>query len=109
MSIVERWVLKPALLFRQDAFPFTVDAETARDDAGEYFPGVCHEGEATILSTLRPSFLLVQHLDRCTFPLWRHAPSPPHNDDDVVDLHKGVRITFVTQDLQEFRREVIWP
>ena len=41
--------VKAALLLRQEAFPFVVVAEVARDEFGEYFAGVRHEGNATVV------------------------------------------------------------
>ena len=72
----------------------------------EYFAGVSHEGDATTIAT--PSiFLLVKHLNRCIFPSLSHATSPPHNDDDIVELSEGVQFSFVGQNLQELGRETI--
>ena len=63
-----------------------------------------------IIATLCPMFRLVQHLYRCIFPLLRHATSPPHSDDDVVQLSERVQFSFVGQDLmQELGREGIGP
>ena len=50
---------KSTLLLRYDAFPFAVVTEAVRDDFEEYFAGVHPEGDATIVTTLRPIFLLV--------------------------------------------------
>ena len=66
-----------------------------------------HEGDATIIATLSPIFLLVKHLNRCIFPLLRHATSPPHSDDDIVELSESVQFSFVGQNLQELGRETI--
>ena len=67
-----------------------------------------HEGDATIIATLYTIFL-VRHLNRCIFPLLRHATSPPHSDDGIVELSERVKFSFVGQDLQELRRETIGP
>ena len=50
---------KSTLRLRQDAFPFELVTEAARDDFEEYFASVRHKGDATIVTTLRPIFLLV--------------------------------------------------
>ena len=96
------------LLLRQHAFPCAVDAEAARDDLEEYFAGVRHEGDTTIVCTLRLIFCFVQHLDRCIFPLLRHASPHPHSDDDIEQVYQDVRIS-VGQDLQKFRQEANRP
>ena len=44
---------KSTLLLRQDAFPFAVVTEAARDDFEENSAGVRHEGDATIVNALR--------------------------------------------------------
>ena len=68
-----------------------------------------HEGDATIIATLSPIFLLVKHLIRCVFPLLQHATSPPHSDDDIVELSESVQFSFVDQSLQDLGRETIEP
>ena len=69
-----------------------------------------HEEEFTIVATLCPIFLLVQHLNRCIFCFLRHATSPPHNDDDLAEFSEHVQLfCFVGQDLQELGREGIGP
>ena len=45
---------KSTLLLRYDAFPLKVVTEAARYDFREYFAGVRHEGDATIITTPRP-------------------------------------------------------
>ena len=80
-----------------------------RDDFEEYFAGVSHEGDATIISTLSPIFLLVKHLNRFIFPLLRYATLPPHSEDDIVDVSESVEFSFVGQTLQELGRETIGP
>ena len=75
----------------------------------EYFAGVSHEGDATIIAPLSPIFLLVKHLNRCTFPMLRHATSPPHSDDDIVEISESVQFSYVGQNLQEPGRETIEP
>ena len=37
-----------------------------------------HKGEAAIVAALRPIHRFVQHLDRCTFPVVQHGPSPQY-------------------------------
>ena len=84
-------------------------SQATRDDFEDYFAGVSHEGDATIIATLRPVFLLVKHLSRCIFPLVRHATSPPHSDDDIVELSESVQFFFVCQNLQKLGRETFGP
>ena len=48
--------------------------EATRDDFEEYFADVSLDGDTTITATLCPIFLLVNHLNRCIFPLLRHEP-----------------------------------
>ena len=51
---------KPTLLLPQNVFALAVSLTKAtRDDFEEYFAGVSHKGDATIVATLRPIFLLV--------------------------------------------------
>ena len=52
MSTVERWW--------QNVLAFAIVAQATRDDFEEYFTGVSHEGDATIIATLSPIFLLVK-------------------------------------------------
>ena len=68
-----------------------------------------HEGNAAIVATLCLIFPLVKHLNRCIFPLLRHATSPRHSNDDVVELSESVQFSFVGQTLQELGRETIGP
>ena len=100
MSTVERSGLKPRVSSGRMLFPFAEVAVAPHDDFEEYFAGMHDKGNATIVTTLRPVFLFVQHLDRCILPLLRHDPLPPHSDDDLIEAsQEGVR---VCQDLQEF-------
>ena len=92
---------KSPLLLRYDAFLLAVVTGAARDDFEEQFASVRHNGDATIVSALRPIFLLGGVL-----PVLRHAPSPPHSNDNFVDVSQIVLISFVDQDLQ-FNREAI--
>ena len=50
---------KSTLLLREDAFPFAVVTEAARDGFEECFARVSHKGDDTIVTTLRPIFLFV--------------------------------------------------
>ena len=77
---------EPTLFFRQNFLAFAIVTEATRDDFEEYFAGVSHEGDATIIDTLSPIFLFVKHVHRCIFPLLRHTTSPPYSDDDIVKL-----------------------
>ena len=49
----------------------------------------------------------MKHLNRCIFPLLRHATSPPHSDDDIVDLSESVQFSAVGQNLLELGWETI--
>ena len=101
---------EPTLFLRQNVLAFAIIViQATRDDFEEYFVGVSHEGDATINATLSPIFLHVKHLNRCIFPLLRHATSPPHSDDDIVELSESVQFSFVCQNLQELGREAIGP
>ena len=98
---------KPTLFLLQSVRAVAVVTKATRGDFGEYFAGVSHEGNTNIVATLRPITLLVQHLDRCIFPLLRQATSPLHSDDDLVEISERVRFFFVGQDLREYGREAI--
>ena len=83
---VDRRVLgsEPTLFHRQNVVAFDKITQATPDDFEEYFLSVSHKGDATIITTLSPTCLLVKHLNRCIFPFLRHATSPPHSDDDIV-------------------------
>ena len=50
---------EPTLFLRQNVLAFAIIVTQAtRDDFEEYFAGVSHEGDATIIATLSPIFLL---------------------------------------------------
>ena len=98
---------EPTLFLRQDVLAFAIVTQATRDDFEEYFAGVSHEGDATIIATHSPIFLLEYHFNRCIFPLLRHATSSPHSDDDVVEISESVQFSFVGQNLQELGRETI--
>ena len=68
------------LFLRQNVLAFAVVTKATRDYFEEYFACVSQEGDATVVATLCPIFLLVPHPNRCTFPLLRYAISPPHSD-----------------------------
>ena len=55
---------EPTLLLRQNVLAFAIVTKATRDNFEEYFAGVSHEGDATIIATLSPIFLPVKHLDR---------------------------------------------
>ena len=99
---------EPTLFLRQNVLAFAIVTQATRDDFEEYFAGVSHEGDAMMIPTLSPIFL-VKHLNRCIFSLLRHATSPPHSDDDIVELSDSVELSFVGQNLQELGRETIGP
>ena len=100
---------KPTRFLRQNVLAFAIVTQATRDYFEEYFAGVRHEGDATIIATLSPIFLFVKHLIRCIFPLLRYATPPPHSDDDIVEVSEGVQFSFVGQYLQELGRETIGP
>ena len=86
---------EPTLFRHQNVLAVAIVAQATRDYFEEYFAGVSHEGDATIIPTLSHIFLLVKHLNRCIFPLLRHAISCPHGDDDIVELSGRVQFSFV--------------
>ena len=100
---------EPTLFLRQNVLVFAKVTQATRDDFEEYFAGVSHERDGTIMATLTPIFLLVKHLHRCLFPFLRHATPPPHSDDDIVKLPERVEFSFVGQNLQELGQETIRP
>ena len=100
---------EPTLFLRQNVLAFAIVTRATRDDFEESFAGASHEEDAAIIATLSPIFLIVKHLNRCIFPLLRHATSPPHSDDDIVELSESVQFSFVGQNLQELGRETIGP
>ena len=100
---------EPTLFLWQNVLAFAIVTQATSDDFEEYFAGVSHEGDVTIIATLSPVFLLVKHLNRCIFPLLRYAIPPPHSDDDIVEVSEGVQFSFVGQNLQELGRETIGP
>ena len=81
---------EPTPFLRQNVLTFAMVTQATRDDFEEYFSGVSHEGDATMIATLSPFFFFVKHLNRCIFPLLRHASPCPHSDDDIVELSDGV-------------------
>ena len=100
---------EPTLFLRQNVLMFAVVTKATRDDFEEYFAGVSQDGDATIVDTFCSIFLLLQHLNRCIFPLLRHATCPPHSDDGIVERSERVSSSFNSQDLQELGREAIRP
>ena len=100
---------EPTLFLRQNVLAFAVVTKATRNDFEEYFACVSHEGDVTIVATLRPISPLVQHLNHFIFPLLRHATPPPHSDDDIVKLSESIQFYFVGQNLQELGREAIGP
>ena len=55
---------------------------------------MCHERDATIITTLRPVLLLVQQYDRGIFPLVRYTPTPPYGDNNGVELLQYMAVTI---------------
>ena len=100
---------EPTLFLRQNVLTFAVVTKATRDDFEEYFACVSHEGDATIVATLRPTFLFIEHLNRCIVLLLRHTTPPPHSDNDMVELSERVQFFFVDQDFQELDREAVEP
>ena len=62
---------EPTLFLWPNVLAFAIVTQATRDYFEECFAGVSHEGDATIIATLSPTFLLVKHLNRCTFTLLR--------------------------------------
>ena len=69
---------------RQDAFLFAWVTGAVHDDFGEHFAGVRYEGDASIVTTLRPLFYIVHHLDRGILPLLRYTRSLPYSFDGLA-------------------------
>ena len=46
----------PTLFLRQNVLAFAIVTQATRDDFEEYFAGVNHEGDATIIATFSPIF-----------------------------------------------------
>ena len=68
---------KPTLFLVQNVLAFAIVTKATRDDFEECFAGVSQEGDTTIVATLRPMFLLVEHLSRCISP-YCGTPPPFH-------------------------------
>ena len=98
---------EPTLFLRKNVLAFAIVTRTTRDDIEENFAGVNHQGYATIIATLSPILLLVKHRNRCIFLLLRHATSPPHSDDDIVELSERLQVSFVSQNFQDLGRKTI--
>ena len=98
---------EPTLFLRKNVLAFAIVTRTTRDDIEENFAGVNHQGYATIIATLSPILFLVKHRNRCIFPLLRHATSPPHSDDDIVELPERLQVSFVSQNFQDLGRKTI--
>ena len=81
------------LFLQQNVLAFAMVTQATRDDIEEYFAGVSHERDATIIATISPIFVFVKHLNRCIVPFLRHATSPPHNDDDIVELSESIKFS----------------
>ena len=59
---------KSKMFLRQNVLDFAVVTRKAtRHGSDNYSTGVSHEGDATIVATLRPIFLLVQHFILASF------------------------------------------
>ena len=46
-------------------------------------------------SPLSVLFVSAQDLDRCTLPLLRHAPSIPHNGNDLLNVSQGAAVSSI--------------
>ena len=75
-----------ALLLWQDVFPFAVSAEAIGNYLEENFASVCHERDATIITTFRPVLRLMQYNDRDIFPVPRYTPASPYDDHNGIEL-----------------------
>ena len=70
----------------------------------------CHERDSTIITTLRPVILPVQHYDRDIFPLLRYAPTPPYDDHNGVKLLEYTVVTrtiFIYDAFEQLGRKLI--
>eukprot|EP00904_Undaria_pinnatifida_P013748 jgi/Undpi1/9503/HiC_scaffold_27.g11959.m1 len=94
---------EPTLFLRQNVLAFAIVTQATHDHFEEYIAGVSHDNCHT------QSDLLVKHLNRCILALLRYATSPPHGDDDIVELSESVQFSFLGQKLQELGRETIGP
>jgi len=55
---------------------------------------VCHERDATIITTLRPVLLFVPYYNRGIFPLMRYTSTPPYGDHNGVELLQDMAVTI---------------
>ena len=87
MSTVDRAGRKPCC--SRDVFALAVVAQARGDELEQDFPGVRHEGDASVVAALRRILLLEQYLDGGVLPLLRYLSRPPHVDDVVELLEEG--------------------
>ena len=98
---------EPTLLFRQQFPRLAVDAESRSDDLEMGLTRVCHEGNATIVTALRPVLLLVQNLDHRISPSLRYFSLVPHQLDQPLKLPEHGRVV-VYPDFEDFNRDFVW-
>ena len=100
---VERWGLNPhcssGKLFSRSQQPLT---KATRDDFEEYFAGVGHEGDATVVATLRPIFrlLMCSSLIVASFHCCGHCCGTP------PPLHTATMISWNVPSVSHFPSSV---
>ena len=98
-------VPKSTLLLRERICSLTEITEPMRHDFGENFSSMCHEWNTSVVTTLGPILLFVQHFDNNIPPFLRHLTRYPYpRDDAVVGVLQYFRRLSVQSKLQEFCR-----
>ena len=95
-----------ALFFWQQPFRLSIIAESRSDDLEKDLARMRHERDVTIVSTLCPVLLLVQHLNRGVPPLLRNLSPVPYELSDTVELPKNGAI-FVEPELEQLRWKAV--
>ena len=84
---------EPTLFLRQNVLALAIFTQATRDDFEDYVSDVS-QGDAAIIATLSPVFLLVKYLNRGIFLLSRYATSPPQSDDYIVERFRECPISL---------------
>lgn len=77
----------------QDFISFAIFAQAIGNYIDKNLASVCHEGDASVITTLRLIYLLVPQCDCGAFPLLRYTPAPPYDDHNGVDLLRYMAVT----------------
>lgn len=85
---------------RQDALLFAVPAQAVRDGFEDYVPGCAMIEMPGQSPHVVVYFLFGQNLDHRVLPLLRQAPYPPNSDDNAMDIHQGIIISLIDQDMK---------